>query len=78
VSERRYLDTRQVASRYNTTPAVIREWVRRGRIPFRRLPGRKAILFLGNDLDAYDDGAVELERHRLRGGGVVVRPRPPA
>jgi hypothetical protein len=77
VSARVYLDTAAVAARYNTTPAALREWVRRGRIPFRRLPGRKAIIFLASDLDMYDDGSVELERRRVK-GGLIVRPKTPA
>jgi hypothetical protein len=74
MTERRYLSVGDVAERYNVKPAVIYEWVARDLIPFRKLPGRKALLFDPADLDLYDDGDVKLVRRKLPGGGVLVRP----
>jgi excisionase family DNA binding protein len=74
---RRYLSVPEVAERYGVSAAVIYEWTSAGLIPYRKLPGRKALLFLVADLDAYDDGLTQLERRKTPGGGVVVRPRRP-
>jgi excisionase family DNA binding protein len=74
VSGRRYVGVPEVAERYGVARESIYEWVAAGQLPFRKLPGRKMLLFLPADLDAADDGA-ELERRKLRGGGVLVRPK---
>jgi excisionase family DNA binding protein len=71
---RRYVGVPEVAERYGVSVATVYEWVAGGLVPHRKLPGRKRLLFDPADLDAADDGAA-LETRRLRGGGVLVRPR---
>jgi hypothetical protein len=61
-------------ARYNVRPAVVYEWVARGLVPYRKLPGRKALLFNPSDLDLYDCGETRLERRKTPGGGVICRP----
>jgi helix-turn-helix protein len=74
MTERRYLTAADVATRYNVKSSVVYEWVARGLIPYRKLPGRKQLLFDPIDLNVYDDGDVKLERRKLPGGGVLVQP----
>jgi excisionase family DNA binding protein len=76
VSGRQYLSVADVAERYGVQRCTIYEWVRVGGVPFRRLPKRKRLLFSIADLDVYDDGNCELVKTRVKGGGVIVKPRP--
>lgn len=74
---RRYLSVPDVVDRYGGTLSSwsVYEYARGGRIPHRKRPGAKALLFLEDELTAWDDGA-ELEVRRLPRGGRVVRPVP--
>jgi hypothetical protein len=49
------------------------EWTRTGRIPHKKLSGRRELLFLESDLQAFEDGC-ELEVRKLPRGGRIVRP----
>jgi DNA-binding transcriptional MerR regulator len=68
-----YLNTGQVATRYQVSPYTVREWARFDLIPHMRRPRSRRLLFLPAHLDAYDAGA-ELERIELSQGGRTVRP----
>jgi excisionase family DNA binding protein len=74
---RRFIGVADVADRYGVTRSTVYEWIRRGAIPYRKLPGRKMVLFSIADLDVFDDGNCELEVRRVKGGRIVrpVRPR---
>jgi excisionase family DNA binding protein len=77
VSGQQYLSVADVATRYGVQASTIYEWVRVGGVPYRRLPHRKRLLFSITDLDSFDDGNCELEHRRVKGGGVIVKPRLP-
>jgi excisionase family DNA binding protein len=70
-----YLTVREVTVRYGVKPCTVYEWTRTGGVPYRKLPGRKQLMFSVADLDAFDGGACELERRKVKGGGMVVRPK---
>jgi hypothetical protein len=77
--KRQYLSLADVAERYGGAYSAwtIREKARRGEIPHLRHPGAKAILFVEEWLDLWDEGA-ELEHRVLRRRGLapgrIVRP----
>jgi len=77
MSGRQYLGVAEVAARYGVSKATVYEWKRLDAIPYRKLGGRKQLLFLVSDLDLFDDGCCELERKRVKGGW-IVRPKPAA
>ena len=70
-----YLSLPEVVDRYagSMTRWTIYEATRTGRIPHRKLPGRRALLFPLDELAAFEDGA-ELEVFHLAEGGRVCRP----
>ena len=72
-----FLSMPQVIDRYAGVWSrwTIYEWVRAGRIPHVKLPGRRELLFRLDDLEAYESGEVELETIKLPHGGRLCRPR---
>lgn len=72
---RKYLSVADVVARYSGTLSAwsVYELARTSRIPHRKHAGGKRLLFLEQDLDAWDDGA-ELEVRKLPRGGRVVLP----
>lgn len=80
---RRYVTVLDVVARYGGAWSQWQIYERCGRnlIPHRKHPGSNRILFDPNDLDAFDDGATELEcivlRPPARGltPGKLVRPK---
>lgn len=74
MSSRRYISLKEVAARYGVREATVYEWVAASAIPYRKLPGRKLLLFDPAELDLYDDGDTKLERRKTPGGGIIVRP----
>jgi hypothetical protein len=70
----RYLLTEDIAERYGATVRWIDEESRCGRLPHRKLPGRRRRLYLLEELDAFDNGA-PLETVTLPNGGKHVRPK---
>jgi hypothetical protein len=71
---RAYMGVQDVADRYGVSSWTVYDLCRAGRLPHRKLPARRDLMFLEAELDAYDDGA-ELEVIRRGAGGRVVRPR---
>lgn len=72
---RRFLSLDDVVERY---VGVWSRWqmyelTRLGQIPHRKLPGRRELLFVLADLEAWEDGAA-LEVRKLPNGGRIVRP----
>jgi hypothetical protein len=49
------------------------EWTRTGRIPHRKFPGRRELIFPLDELEEFEDGA-PLETLKLSEGGRVCRP----
>ena len=72
---RQYIGVPEAAARYGVENGTVYEWIRANRIPYRRWPHRKAVKFLVDDLDAFDDGATDLVVKRLKGGGKIVVPK---
>ena len=72
---RRFLSMPQVVERYAGVWSkwTLYELVRTGAIPHRKLSGRRELLFVEADLEAWEDGA-PLTVKRLRDGGRIVRP----
>lgn len=72
---RRYLSVPDVVERYGGTLSIwsVYEGARNCTLPHRKRPGTKTLLFIEEELDAFDDGA-ELEVQRLPRGGRVVKP----
>ena len=68
-----YLDVAEVAERLRCSTRTIHELTRHHRIPHRKLPGGRRILFLEMELQAWEDGA-GLETVERSDGGRVVRP----
>ena len=69
--KRIYLTTEDVAERYGQSVRSVHGLTAANRLPCRRLPGVRRVLFLADELDLYDDGAV-LE---VLEEGRVVRPK---
>src|SRR6266536_348864 len=71
-----YLSLPGVVERYAGTWSKwqLYEWTRTGRIPHRKLPGRRELIFPLDELEAFEDGA-PLET--LPDGGRVCRPARP-
>ena len=63
-----------VAPLIGLAPSTLAEHCRRGRFPYRRLPGTRRYLFAPADVPAYLDGC-ELEVTHLAGNGLIVRPK---
>lgn len=49
------------------------EMTRTCRVPHRKMPGTRSLLFLESDLEQWEDGA-ELETIQLPGGGRICKP----
>jgi hypothetical protein len=62
---RRYMTVSEVAERYALSQYQIRWRASHGFLPHRKHAGGSRLLFVESDLDAYDDGAVELETREL-------------
>lgn len=73
---RRYLTLDEVHARYAGAYSkwTLRERARLGLIPNRVWPGGNRILFDAADLDAFDDGATELEHVTLKASAKGMRP----
>jgi hypothetical protein len=71
-----YLDVQAVGTRYGYSVWTIYEKARLCLIPHRKHPGGRKLLFSGPELDAWDNGAVDLEIIKLPRGGRIVRPKP--
>ena len=72
---RKYVGVDAVVERYS---GVVSKWSiyeasRTGRIPHRKRPGCRELIFLPEELDAWEDGC-ELEVRHLPRGGRVVKP----
>jgi hypothetical protein len=72
---RRYLTLDDVLARYGGaySRAQLYELTRRSLVPHRKLQGGRPLLFIEEELDAFDDGA-SLEIVKTPRGGRVVRP----
>ena len=68
-----YLTVEEAAELLRRSPRSIHELTRLRRIPHRRLPGMRRLLFLEDELKAWVDGC-ELEVRNLADGSRVVRP----
>lgn len=75
MSGRQYIGVSEVAVRYRTSKTTVYEWIRKEAVPYRKIAGMKAVLFLPEHLDAFDDGC-ELESVRVK-GGKIIRPKTP-
>jgi excisionase family DNA binding protein len=69
-----FLVAEEVAERLRCSLRTIHELVRTRRIPHRRLPGSRRLLFRVDELAVWEDGAA-LEVIEPPGGGRVVRPK---
>jgi predicted DNA-binding transcriptional regulator AlpA len=75
---RTLLSAEQVATRYGLSLWHVYERSRLNQLPLIQHPGSRSVRFPSDWLDAYDEGAVELEVTETRsalGVGRVVRPR---
>lgn len=71
-----YLTQADVATRFNVSDRTVKEWVIRRRVPHRKLPGVRSVVFIEHELDQWaDDPLVELEIRVGKDGARVVRPR---
>jgi predicted DNA-binding transcriptional regulator AlpA len=70
---RTYLTVEDIAARYQISVWSVYDRSRTGAIPHRKPPGMRRLLFLEEELQAWEDGA-ELETLNLAGGGRVCRP----
>lgn len=70
----RLLTSEAVAPMLGMSRRKLLELTRTERIPFRRLPHGRRLLFQEDWLVAWADGA-ELERIELPGDGLIIRPR---
>jgi hypothetical protein len=75
VSDRVFLTMPQVVERYAGAFSryTLYELTRTGRVPHRKLPGCRGLLFPLDELERWEDGA-QLEHVQLPDGGRVVRP----
>ena len=69
-----YIVAEDVAERLRCSLRSVHELARLGRIPHRRLPGTRRLLFRPEELEAWELGA-ELELRELPRGGRVVTPK---
>ncbi len=71
------LHVEDVARLLGISVRTIHELTRQRRIPCRRIPGTRRILFDSEEISDWVDvgGAVELEVIEGRDGGLVVRPK---
>lgn len=63
-----------VAPRIGVAPSTLREWCRRDAFPHMRFAGKRRVFIRRDWVQAWADGAVELEVVRHSGGGKLVRP----
>ena len=73
----KYLHVEDVAEQLGLSVRSVHELTRQRRIPCRRIPGTRRILFESEEISDWVDvgGAVELEVIEGRDGGLVVRPK---
>lgn len=62
-----------VAARYHCHVRSVQDMAAAGRIPHKRLPGTRRLLFMVADLERWESGAT-LEVVPLEDGGRIVRP----
>lgn len=65
----------ELAPKIGMAPSTLCEKCRKLQFPFRRLPFSRRLLFDRGDVEAYLNGACELEVQRLAGNGVIVKPK---
>ena len=72
-----WVHVEDVAGQYGWSVRTVHELTRQRRIPCRRIPGTRRILFDSEELSDWIDagGAVDLEVIEGRDGGLVVRPK---
>lgn len=51
----RHLTTKQAARLLNVTPLTVWRWVKSGKLPDRRIPGTRKLVFLLSDLTRTPD-----------------------
>jgi Helix-turn-helix domain len=68
-----FLVTTEVAERLRMSPRKVHELARTRRIPHRKFPYCRPLLYIPAELDAWAEGA-SLEVTELEGGGRIVRP----
>ena len=68
-----FLRAEEVAARYGVSKNTVYVWTTNNRIPHRRLPGSRGVLFVPADLERYEAGC-KLEVRLLDGGGKAVVP----
>lgn len=73
----RWLHVEDVSALTGYSVRTVHELTRQRRIPCRRIPATRRILFDSDELSAWIDagGAAELEVIEGRNGGLVVRPK---
>jgi predicted DNA-binding transcriptional regulator AlpA len=70
-----YLGVQDIAEMLSMSPWSVYDKARTGRLPHRKPPGSRKLLFLEDEVRAWVDGA-ELEVFSTAGGGRVCRPIP--
>jgi hypothetical protein len=68
-----YLGVEDVASRYGMSRRTVQALASAGRLPHRRLPATRRLLFLPAELARYEAGDVQLEVVNLPDNGRLVR-----
>jgi excisionase family DNA binding protein len=68
-----YLTVEEAAELLRRSPRSVHELTRSRRIPHRRLPGMRRLLFLADELEAWCDGC-QLDVAEYEDGSRVVRP----
>lgn len=69
-----YLLSEDVAELLGVSRRTVQEWLGRGLLPHRKLPGTRRCIIPRRDLEAYLEGR-ELETLVLAHGGRVVKPK---
>lgn len=72
-----YIVIEDVAERYHRSTRAIQDLVAKRAVPHLRHGGTRRVLFVPEELDAWDLGS-ELEVVDLPNGGRRVKPRPPS
>jgi excisionase family DNA binding protein len=76
MSDQRYLTAAEAAAYLRVSLRTLGERTRQNQVPYRRPAFTRRNLYLREELDAWVDGATDLEAISLPGNGVVCRFRP--
>lgn len=72
--KRQYLVASEAAEILRCSPRAVNDHARAGRLPHRKLPGTRRLLFVEEELLEYINGA-QVETIELEDGGRIVRPK---